>query len=74
MNNRPIIFTEPDCPACEAEKIRMTVAGVDYIERTATEIDTHPARNEIMAQLAMQGMALPVIWEDGRARGAGGNE
>jgi glutaredoxin len=69
MKPKPIIFTEDDCPACDAEKQRMRDAGIEYIERSADTITDHPARNEIMAALADNGMRLPVIWRDGEAGG-----
>ena len=67
---KTIIYSELNCPACEALKEWARVQGVAYTEAHHEEIIQHPERNEIMGQLASQGMSLPVIWHQGQAMSA----
>lgn len=58
------IFGAPDCPRCKA--VAEALPGGTYHEDAESAIAAHPLRNELQAQLAMQGMALPVVLHNGR--------
>ena len=62
----PIIFTGKDCPECEALKL-WCKGRIEFKESTTEEMITHPARNIIMTQMAMQDMSLPIVWWRGEA-------
>jgi len=67
------IFAAPDCPRCEdvARRARqdfpdetIDIITLDGIDDAAMR--QHPLRNDILAALADQNMAFPVVLQDGK--------
>jgi len=60
MSNQ--LYTMQDCPLCEAVKVKLRDLGLEYKDYNMDDLMSGELRDEdVMAQLAMQGMAAPVL-------------
>lgn len=55
------LFVMDACDACEAAKTLLREAGAEYVELHLEHIDEYDDRDDAQAQLALQGMAAPLI-------------
>ena len=63
-----IVYSAPSCPRCSAAKNRLEALGYAVEERDAEGLYKGQFKDtEAMAELAVNGGALPVVTVDGRA-------
>jgi len=56
-----VIYTKPGCPYCVAARNDLIARGVEYDE---IDVTTSPGGHEMLAELTMGSMMVPVLVEE----------
>jgi glutaredoxin len=55
------LWTQTDCPECEALELALAAHGAAYIVRDVEDIGESDGRDDARSQLAMQDMRTPLV-------------